>query len=126
MRKALLIVCVCLMSGCSGVIVDAQYSALLDRTAALAAETAARADAGKLSPAEMTAALDAQAKTWALFQDARDGKDSTAAAATSVVPASQPASCPASSAPAPIGAQAPAPLSMLAEASKPSMAGGGQ
>ena len=60
--------------GCSGVWMNAEYSALLDKTCALSAETAARATMGELSEAEKTAALNKQAETWRRFKDARDGK----------------------------------------------------
>lgn len=70
---AILIVCL-LLAGCSAVTMNAEYSQLLDKTAALSAETAARAEQGKLTEAEKTQALSAQAKTWQLFRDARDGK----------------------------------------------------
>lgn len=61
------------MAGCSGVVLNAQYSQLLDRTAALSAETARRADANALTGDQMKQALDAQAGAWAKFRDARDG-----------------------------------------------------
>ena len=45
-----------------------------DETAALSAETDARAQAGKLTTEEMIQALGAQAQTWQKFKDARDGR----------------------------------------------------
>ena len=73
-RTALVLLLVAvLLGGCSGVILNAEYSLLLDRTVALSAETATRAGAGQLSEADMTKALKAQAATWQRFQDARDG-----------------------------------------------------
>ncbi len=62
------------VAGCGGVIMNAEYSQLLDKTCALSAETAARATMGELSEAEKTAALNKQAETWQKFKDARDGK----------------------------------------------------
>ena len=62
-----------LLAGCSGVVLNAEYSQLLDQTAALSAETARRAEAGELSPDEMVAALKAQAETWQRLRHARDG-----------------------------------------------------
>jgi hypothetical protein len=64
-----------LLAGCSGVQLSAEYSGLLDRTAALSAETAARAERGELSEADMRTALSLQAAAWQKFRDARDGKD---------------------------------------------------
>ena len=61
------------MAGCSGVILNAEYSQLLDRTAALSAETARRAEANALTGDQMKQALGAQAGIWARFRDARDG-----------------------------------------------------
>ena len=73
MRRLSIVVMLVLACGCSGVRMNRQYSELLDRTAALSSETADRAEAGRLSEQEMRQALRGQAKTWALFQDARDG-----------------------------------------------------
>jgi len=64
-----------LAAGCNGVTLSAEYSQLLDYTAALSDETAQRAAAGELSQAEMAAALAKQAETWRLFKDARDGRE---------------------------------------------------
>lgn len=69
-----LAVLIVLLAGCSGVIVNAEYSQLLDETAALSAETAHRAEQGKLAAPEMVDALKAQADLWQRFKDARDGK----------------------------------------------------
>jgi hypothetical protein len=66
-------------TACNGVNLSAKYSELLDQTAALSAETASRAQAGKLTPEQQSQALVAQSKTWQLFRDARDGKDSAPA-----------------------------------------------
>ena len=63
-----------LLSGCSGVIVSAEYSRLLDETAAVSEATACRAESGRLDPNEMVRALRAQAEVWQKFRDARDGK----------------------------------------------------
>jgi uncharacterized protein YcfL len=74
MRTLILTVVIALLlSGCSGVWMNAEYSQLLDKTAALSAETATRAEAGQLSEREKTQALTAQAQTWAKFKAARDG-----------------------------------------------------
>lgn len=62
------------MVGCNGVILSSQYSQLLDQTAALSAETAARAEQGKLTEAQKTEALSKQAQAWRKFQAARDGR----------------------------------------------------
>jgi len=74
MKKLLCLVLVlALFSGCSGVWMNATYSALLDRTAALSSETATQAEAGKMAPDEMKAALRSQANVWLQFRNARDG-----------------------------------------------------
>jgi uncharacterized lipoprotein YmbA len=62
------------LAGCSGVWMNAEYSRLLDETAALSAETARRAEAGLLDPNEAAAALRAQADVWQKFRDARDAR----------------------------------------------------
>jgi len=76
-RIALLlcIVALVVVSGCGGVYMNAEYSGLLDKTASLSAETASRAQAGSLAPAEMVQALVLQSQTWQKFVDARDGRD---------------------------------------------------
>jgi len=66
---------VLLIAGCRGVVMNPQYSDLLDRTAGLSNETARRAAQGELTSEQMTAALTAQADTWRKFQAARDGRD---------------------------------------------------
>lgn len=72
---AVVLMAVVLASGCSGVIMNAQYSSLLDQTVALSVNTALRADANSLTVPEMKACLKAQAGVWQRFADARDGKD---------------------------------------------------
>ncbi len=74
MKKFIFVVLiVAMLAGCSGVIMNAEYSQLLDKTAALSGETATRAVAGTLSEADKTAALVKQAETWQKFVNARDG-----------------------------------------------------
>ena len=77
MRKLLIVVLLLAVlvhvTGCGGVVLNAEYGVLLDQTAALSAETARRADAGELSPDEMRVALRHQAGIWQKFRDARDG-----------------------------------------------------
>jgi len=65
-----------LLPGCSGVTLSAEYSELLDETAAVAADDAARANAGTMTPAEMAERLAWSAWRWQAFRDARDGKAS--------------------------------------------------
>lgn len=76
MKKMLIVVVLAgvLLAGCSGVMMNARYSMLLDKTCAISAETAARAQAGTLTEMDKTAALVKQAETWRLFKDARDGR----------------------------------------------------
>ncbi len=74
MKKLILMLCLGLMlAGCNGVILNTEYSKLLNTTADLSIETARRANAGTLSPDLMKAALSAQAGTWYKFQCGRDG-----------------------------------------------------
>jgi len=74
-KRLLLLALLCSVAaaGCSGVILNAEYSQLLDETTALSVETAARAQRGDLDPNEMVEALTAQAQVWKRFRDARDG-----------------------------------------------------
>ncbi len=60
-------------AGCSGVVLNAEYSQLLDKTVATYDDIAARAEANSLSPSEMQRALSASAQTWHRFRNARDG-----------------------------------------------------
>ena len=64
-------------SGCAGVLLNAEYSRLLDETTVLAEETARRAEAGRLDAAAMRRALRSEADVWQKFRDARDGRDSS-------------------------------------------------
>ena len=73
-RFIVLLILVGLLSGCSGVIMNAKYANLLDQTAAISQETAERAVAGQLTEDEMKAALVVQANVWQMFRDAREGK----------------------------------------------------
>ena len=63
-----------ILSGCSGVLLNAEYSQLLDRTAAWTNEAADRAEASRLDPNDMARALRISADHWRKFQDARDGR----------------------------------------------------
>ena len=74
LAATLLVAAIVATPGCSGVILNAEYSRLLDETAALSASTADAADAGELTEEEMTEALILQAQRWQQFRDARDGK----------------------------------------------------
>jgi uncharacterized protein YceK len=69
----LLIVAALLTAGCSGVIMNAKYSSLLDQTAALSQDTADRATAGTLTPDDMKTSLVLQASIWQQFRNARNG-----------------------------------------------------
>ena len=62
------------LAGCSGVWMNAEYSALLDKTTALSIETATRAKVGALTQDEMADALVKQSETWRKFRDAKGGK----------------------------------------------------
>ena len=78
MKKLLAVLCVLavLCAGCSGVLMNAQYATLLDKTVAFSSEVSARASAGTLTPDEMKQALAQEAALWRAFQAARDGKAS--------------------------------------------------
>jgi hypothetical protein len=67
-------VAVCGVAGCNGVWMNAEYSQLLDRTAALADASATRAATGLTSPADMAVVLRLESDVWQKFRDARDGK----------------------------------------------------
>ena len=73
----LLLALLCASVGCRAVMLSPEYSQLLDRTAALSAETARRAEAGELSAEQMARALRVQARLWQQFKDARDGRDTS-------------------------------------------------
>lgn len=79
MKKRLVLVALAvalvLVAGCGGVWMNARYSELLDRTAAVSAETADRAESGKLDCEQAKLALRAQAEVWSLFKKARDGAE---------------------------------------------------
>jgi len=76
MKRTILLVLLCAvcLTGCGGVWMNADYSQLLDDTAALSEETARRALAGHLDPNEMAAALAAQSDVWNKFRAAREGQ----------------------------------------------------
>jgi hypothetical protein len=57
---------------------NAEYSQLLDRTAALADASATRAQMGLTTPADMATVLRLEADVWQKFRDARDGKKPSA------------------------------------------------
>ena len=61
------------ITGCRGVVLNAEYSRLLDQTAALSAESATRAEQGKLTEDQKTQILRYEAQVWQRFRDARDG-----------------------------------------------------
>jgi hypothetical protein len=77
---------VCGVAGCGGVRMNAEYSQLLDRTAALADASATRAEIGLTKPADMATVLRMESDVWQKFRDARDGKKPAAAPATQPVP----------------------------------------
>jgi hypothetical protein len=76
----MLLVCLTVIVGCSGVTMNSRYSDQLDQNASLAAETARRAklpvDQGGLTDDQKNAALQGEADAWQNFRDARDGKSS--------------------------------------------------
>ncbi|KKL14225.1 hypothetical protein LCGC14_2517880 [marine sediment metagenome] len=74
LTSMLLLIVLTVGTGCSGVIMNARYSELLDRTVVLSDVTATDAEAGELSGDQMIEALRDQADIWRKFQDARDGR----------------------------------------------------
>ena len=64
------------LAGCNGVILNAEYSQLLDETVAWTNEAANRAEGGRMDPNDMARALRISADHWRRFQDARDGRES--------------------------------------------------
>ena len=76
MKRVLMVMMLAvLLSGCNGVLMNAEYATLLDQTTALSAETAKRAGDGVLTDAQMVEALQKQALVWQRFKDAREGKE---------------------------------------------------
>lgn len=74
MKKLLIVlVLAAFIGGCNGVWTNAEYSQLLDKTAALSDETAKRAESGQMPESQMIQALRSQADTWAKFKSAKDG-----------------------------------------------------
>jgi len=63
-----------LLGGCSSVLMNAEYSSLLDRATAYSQGIAAKASAGDLDSPQMVKALNQQANLWQKFKDARDGR----------------------------------------------------
>jgi len=70
----LLVVLLFALCGCSGVIVNAKYSALIDRTVAYSDVIAEKAEKGELTQEQMVKALKWQAGVWHAIKDAKDGK----------------------------------------------------
>jgi len=71
---AVLIVCLLAAAcGCSGVMMNAEYSTLLDQTTAWSSTAAAQADANTLDANDLKTVIRTEAKLWAKFRNARDG-----------------------------------------------------
>jgi outer membrane PBP1 activator LpoA protein len=64
-----------LFSGCSGVLLNAEYSGLLDKTASWSASMSVLAEADNLTDEQKNEALKGNAMLWQRFRDARDGKE---------------------------------------------------
>ena len=77
MKRLVLVVAVLavLLGGCSGVVMNAEFSTQLDKWAASSKDAADRAEAGAATEEQKTIWLRQDAKMWKLFQDARDGKE---------------------------------------------------
>ena len=73
-RLILLIVPLLFLIGCSGVQLNAEYSKLLDDTAALAETAAQRGEARTLAPDDQVKTLRWNADAWQKFRAGRDGK----------------------------------------------------
>ena len=77
MKRLMIVALIGLMlTGCSGVVMNPEYSALLDKWCVLSEADAKRAIDGQFDPNDMRAALIDQACAFRQFQDARDGKES--------------------------------------------------
>lgn len=76
MKKIVLaFVLVFIFTGCSGILMNHEYSQLLDRTAAWSKIAADQVS--NMTDVEKALALRINANAWKRFQDARDGKDSS-------------------------------------------------
>jgi hypothetical protein len=75
----LLLLSCLLLAGCSGVVLSARYSTLLNESAAISKAAADMADANQMTPFEMKCSLRWNAEAWRKFQDGRDGKAPTPA-----------------------------------------------
>ena len=62
------------VTGCSGVLMNAEASSLLDRTAALSESSALQAEAGKMTPEQMTDALRGNANMFHVFRALKKGQ----------------------------------------------------
>ena len=60
--------------GCSGLIANPTYSAIIDKAAILSAVDANHATTGLMTPQEMVQTLQQQAVTFQRLRDAKDGK----------------------------------------------------
>ena len=71
---AALMMALIVASGCSGVWMNADYSARFDRFVALSDETLDRMERGLLSPEEQKQAVRVHNKAFHEFKNAKDGK----------------------------------------------------
>ncbi|RLF49976.1 MAG: hypothetical protein DRN20_00460 [Thermoplasmata archaeon] len=78
MKKVLLVLLLTVLlfalCSCSGVITNAKYSALIDRTVAYSDVMAEKAEKGELTKEQMVKVLKWQAGVWHAIKDAKDGK----------------------------------------------------
>ena len=70
----LLFVLLFALCSCSGIIVNAKYSTLIDRTVAYSDVIAEKAEKGELTKEQMVKALKWQSQVWHAIKDAKDGK----------------------------------------------------
>ena len=68
-----LMLAVLMVAGCSGLIANAKYSALIDATVAVSDTATTRAVAGDMSGDDMVRALQADNTSWHNIQNAKNG-----------------------------------------------------
>jgi len=69
----ILVLCLLLLPGCGGVWMNAEYSQLLDATAALSDESATRAEKGLLTPTDSAQILRLESNVFQKLRAAKGG-----------------------------------------------------
>ena len=68
-----LLLCAVALAGCNGVWMNAEYTQLVDETAAMSSQTACLAARGMLDANQMVESLTVQATIWQKLREARGG-----------------------------------------------------